>query len=371
MASNSTIPWSKPWINENDIEVVSDAVTSSWISGGSYVDMFENELSNHFDSKPFVTCSNGTAALHLALLSLELSQGDEVILSGYGFMAAANVAILMGLQVRFADILIQDFSIDIESISKLINKKTKAIVMIHTYGFVGNANEILSLCRKHNLFLIEDCAEALFSGDDELRAGEYGDISTYSFHATKTITTGEGGAISTRNIKLLNRIVLLRSHGMNRQIPYLHEIAGLNYRLTNLQAALGVSQIARSKLIKARTLEIHERYERNFAEINENYIRKLEYKKFFMPWSYPVVLMEGFSNPTIIREYLYSKKIETRPGFICPNHLSYLQVENQIEISNQVSKSLINLPLYVTLTNEEVDYISDMFITSIKMINHE
>ena len=268
MTSNFTIPWSKPWINKNDIELVSDAVTSGWVSGGPYVEMFEKELSNYFNSRPFLTCSNGTASLHLALLSLELSRGDEVILPGYGFMAAANVATLMGLQVRFADILLKDFSIDIESIKKLINKKTKAVVMIHTYGFVGNAREIQSLCREHDLFLIEDCAEALFSGDDELDAGEYGDISTYSFHATKTITTGEGGAISTRNVKLFNRILLLRSHGMTRQIPYLHEIAGLNYRLTNLQAALGVSQIARSKIIKARTLEIHERYERNFAEIN-------------------------------------------------------------------------------------------------------
>ncbi len=367
MTSNFSIPWSKPWINENDIEIVSGALTSGWISGGPYVEMFEKELSNHLSSRFFLTCSNGTAALHLALLSLELSQGDEIILPGYGFLAAANVATLMGLQVRFADIVMQDFSMNIESIEQLVNNKTKAVLMIHTYGFVGNAKEILSLCKKHNLFLIEDCAEALFSGDNETQAGEYADISTYSFHATKTITTGEGGAISTRSVDLLNRIELLRSHGMTRQVPYLHELAGLNYRLTNLQAALGVSQIERSELIKARTLEIHQRYQVNFAGITEKYFRKLEIKKRFMPWSYPIIFIEEFLKPTMLQEFLLSKKIETRPGFICPNNLSYLQVENEIEISNKVSKSLINLPLYATLTNEEVDYVSDMLISSITL----
>lgn len=369
--NNSIIPWSKPWINHDDATHVANAVISGWISGGAFINQFEKELEKSFDSGSFLSCSNGTAALHLALLSLNLSAGDEIILPGYGFMAAANVATLMGLIVRFADICEDDFSMDIKSAEALLNKKTKAIVVIHNYGFVGGCKGIAELCKNNQLYLIEDCAEALFSGDENHFAGECGDISTYSFHATKTITTGEGGAISTRNTKLFDKIKLLRSHGMTRQIPYMHEIAGLNYRMTNFQAALGMSQLARIGIIKERTQEIYRRYEKNFKVIQNNQLHRLNLKKLFVPWSYPMVFLGEPREQIELRKYLMSKKIETRPGFICPSNLNYLNVTEKIEKSEKTSKSIVNLPMYSTLTDTEIDLISKNVIEFTMGINYE
>lgn len=360
--NKSKIPWSKPWINQSDIQKVKEAVGSGWISGGPNIELFEKKLSNLFQSQNFLACSNGTAALHLALLSLGLAAGDEVIVPGYGFMAAANVSKLMGLKIKFADIRPEDFSIDLNSVESLISSKTRVIIAIHTYGFVGNCKELLEICKRNKLYLIEDCAEALFSGNDNYHAGEFGDISTFSFHATKTITTGEGGAISSKNKDILNKIGLLRSHGMLREVPYQHEIAGLNYRMTNFQAALGISQLDRKEAIRKRIEDAHKRYEDNFSPLYDEYFYKIPHKKFFFPWSYPLVLLGGYDKVSALRSILELNKIETRPGFVCPNNFSYLQVENKIENCEHLSKAIINLPLYSTLTYKEIDFISKLVI---------
>jgi perosamine synthetase len=362
MKTEKVIPWAKPWINGDDIRRVSGALESGWISGGEEIVKFEESLSNIFKPKTFLTCANGTAALHLALLSLELSYGDEVIVPGYGFMGAANVASLMGLKVRFADVRIDDFSMESASAEALINAKTRVIILIHNYGHVGKCKEISALCKRFNLFLIEDCAEALFSGKDGYAAGYYADLATYSFHATKTITTGEGGAVSTENPKLIDRIKLLRSHGMRREIPYHHELAGLNYRLTNFQAALGLAQLARWKEIKARTLSAHERYISNLSSISSDFISTLEFDKNFFPWSYPLFLNIADLNIPNLREKLLVNGIETRPGFVSPNKLSYLKTTDPIENSITLSDNLLNLPLYSTITNDDIDYISEILI---------
>jgi len=362
MKDEFIVPWSKPWINRSDTKKVKTAVSSGWISGGPNIELFEKELSNIFQPRNFLACSNGTAALHLALLSLELSPGDEVIIPGYGFMAAANVSTLMGLKIKFADIHLDDFSMDINSIESLINSRTRVIIAIHTYGYVGNCKELLEICKKYKLYLIEDCAEALFSGNDLYQAGDFGDISTFSFHATKTITTGEGGAISSQNPDIIGRIKLLRSHGMERQVPYQHEIAGLNYRMTNFQAGLGVSQLKRKEAIKERIQNGHHRYEKNFSELFNKYFYKLPHKKFFFPWSYPIVLLGDYGKVGALRAILKINKIETRPGFVSPNKFNYLSFDEGIKNCEHLSKSILNLPLYSTLTGKEIDYISEIVI---------
>jgi perosamine synthetase len=362
MKTEKLIPWARPWINDDDIRLVSGALESGWISGGKQIVQFEESLTKIFDSKTFIACANGTAALHLALLSLDLTYGDEVIVPGYGFMGAANVALLMGLKVRFADVRTDDFSMESTSAEALINGKTKAIILIHNYGYVGECKEISDLCKRFNLFLIEDCAEALFSGKNGYHAGNYADLATYSFHATKTITTGEGGAVCTDNPKLIERIRLLRSHGMERKIPYQHELAGLNYRLTNFQAALGLAQLARHQEIMSRILNAHSRYIKNLSSASANLISAREFDKKFFPWSYPIFVNKLNLDIQNLREQLLLHGIETRPGFISPNKLGYLKTTDPIKNSVTLSDNLLNLPLYSTITNDDIDYVSEILI---------
>ena len=362
MKTDKFIPWAQPWINEDDIRLVSEALESGWVSGGKQIEEFEENLTQTFNSKTFLTCSNGTAALHLALLSLDLSHGDEVIIPGYGFMGAANVALIMGLKVRFADVRFDNFSMDYASAEALINEKTKVIILIHNYGYVGDCKEISELCKRFNLYLIEDCAEALFSGKNGNHAGTYADLATYSFHATKTITTGEGGAVSTSNPNFIERIKLLRSHGLKRKIPYQHELAGLNYRLTNFQAALGLAQLARQEEIRARIAGAHERYTKNLSSVSSNFIGTHDFDRGFFPWSYPMITKESNLKSQNLRDSLLVNGIETRPGFVCPNRLSYLKTTDLITNSMSLSNNLLNLPLYSKITNEEIDYISEVLI---------
>lgn len=362
------VPWAKPWINKEDVLSVSLAVESGWISGGSKITAFENQLEERLHIDKFITCSNGTAALHLAYLALGLRPGDEIILPGYGFLAAANVASLMGIRTRFADVLPHNYAIDPNSAEKLITAKTKALVAIHTYGFVGDMDALSSLCRQYKLILIEDCSEAIFSANQDIVAGRTGDISTYSFHATKTITTGEGGAVSTNNPEVASKISLLKSHGMNRQGDYFNDTAGLNYRLTNYQAALGLSQLERIETIIELTKKNYSIYCSRFNEITK-YRATIQFMpNESLPWSFPIRLEGQSDSINLIRKELAESGVETRTGFVHPNKLSYLGSTDSIPVSEYLSSEIINLPFFSTMTLSEIDFVADKFLECLRWI---
>ena len=242
MSEMEIIPWAKPKLWGNEQKYISDALESTWISGGPYVERFERIFAQ-YSSTPFaLATSNGTTALHLAYLALGLGPGDEIIVPGFAFMAAANMALNIGAQPVFADVDADTWCVTAESIEKCITAKTKVIVPIHTYGNVCDMDSILEMGKIFGLPVIEDTAEAFSSRYKGKLAGTMGDLGTYSFQATKTITTGEGGMVTTQNQELNNNMILHRSHGMLRKTFYWHEVPGQNFRLTNLQAAMGVAQ---------------------------------------------------------------------------------------------------------------------------------
>ena len=214
MDNNIFIPWAKPTLWGNEQQSVVDALSSTWISGGLYVERFEKEFSHYTGSRFALTSSNGTTALHMAFLALGLKPGDEVIVPGFGFLAAANLALQFGARPVFAE----------QEIKKCLSTRTKIIVPIHSYGNVCEMDRIVELAKNHDIAIVEDAAEAFASQYKGHQAGTLGTIGTFSFQATKTITTGEGGMTVTENEDLNTCMALYRSHGMLRKTYYWHEL---------------------------------------------------------------------------------------------------------------------------------------------------
>ena len=236
-----SIPWSKPKLDKKDKYHLDKAFLSSWISGGPYVTKFQEKFKKVLNRKYTFATSNGTSAIHLALLSLNLKSKDEIIIPAFGYLAAANISKMMGLNVIFSDVDKKSYCISLDEIKSKISKKTKVVIIINTYGNMCEIDRIEKYLKKKKIVLIEDAAESLGSRYKKKRSGEVGDISTFSFHATKNITTGEGGMVLTNNKKYAKKIELFRNHGVDKE-RYKHLVHGYNFRLSNLLASIGYSQ---------------------------------------------------------------------------------------------------------------------------------
>ena len=203
-----TIPWAKPLVNKKDIQYLNKAVNSQWIAKGEYVQNFEKKLKKFLKINYLGVTSSGSAAINLAYLILELKPGDEIVVPGFGFLAAANVAQTLGLKVIFADVDPNTFCVNVDTIKKVLSKKTKLILIIHTYGNMCDMNKIVSLAKRKKIYLMEDAAQALGSKYNGKHAGTIGDIGVFSFTSTKTLTTGEGGAICVKKKSLYDKLIL-------------------------------------------------------------------------------------------------------------------------------------------------------------------
>src|SRR5258706_3287091 len=261
------IPWAKPVLWGNEQKYVLAALSSTWISGGEFVDRLENEFANYCGITHAVSASNGTTALHLAYLAANLSAGDEVVVPGFAFLAAANVALHMGAKPVFAEVDPDTWCMTAEAIERCLTPKTKIIVPVHTYGNVCSMDDILSLAKKRRIAVLEDAAESFPSRYKGKVSGTLGDLGTYSFQATKTITSGEGGMVVTRDASARDRMALYRSHGLLRKRHYWHELPGHNFRLTNLQAALGCAQLEHLETIVRERARVYRSYVAGLSRI--------------------------------------------------------------------------------------------------------
>lgn len=348
------IPWGKPWLSGKEKEYVISALEANWISGGDFVDKLELFFTNEMD-KCAVSTTNGTTALHMAFLALGVEPGDEIVVPGFCFLAAANVAMNMGAKVIFADVSADTWCLNGESIRKVLSPRTKVVVPVHTYGNVCNMTEIMDLSKEHGFYVVEDAAEALFSKWDGRYAGTYGHIGTYSFQATKTITTGEGGMVVTDNRELYEKMKLIRNHGMNER-RYYHEVAGLNFRLTNLQAAVGVAQLENYEE-GIRIRKNIDKYYRKECSPYSVKLQKIEPATDFVMWAFALRLL-NVDRDTVIRK-MSEMGIETRPGFYSPNRMLHLYKKSNIPVSEQLSENVISLPSYPSLSQEELHKITN------------
>jgi len=359
------IHWGKPSLNKIDKKFLNKSFDSNWISGGYYVEKFENDFSSFINSKKTLTVNNGTSAIYLVYQALDLKKDDEIIFPAYGYMAASNIALQLGCKPIFVDINPGTLCIDPEKIENKITKKTKLIVAINTYGNICDFVSIMSIAKKNNINVLEDAAESLGSTLNKKQAGTFGNFGTFSFQATKAITTGEGGMVTTnRSLNIFNKMKLYRSHGVKKKRFY-HILPGSNFRLTNLQASIGYSQLKRINTIKKKRKDIFFLY-RDFLKKEKN----IEFQKFEKNVDPMIFTLSVTLNPKkklkrnkIINE-MYKRKIETRNGFYSPNNLKIYNKykDKDLKVSDLMSQNIICLPLYPDLSEKDIIYICRNFI---------
>jgi perosamine synthetase len=277
--SNPFLPYGKQSIDDSDIEAVTKTLKSDWLTQGPKVKEFEELICKLTDAKYAVAVSNGTAALHMAALACELKKDEEIITSPVTFLASANCALYCQANPIFSDICKDTFNIDPSLIEEKINKNTKAIIPVHLGGVPCDMEKIHEIAKKHNLFVIEDACHAIGSEYNNTKIGScsHSDMTIFSFHPVKTIATGEGGAITTNNKNLYEKLLLLRTHGITKdpdmltknEGPWYYEMhtLGFNYRITDIQCALGISQLSKLKQFKEKRREIVKTYKKAFKQI--------------------------------------------------------------------------------------------------------
>ena len=233
-------PVYQPSIGKKEKQNVLECLESTWISSkGKFISQFENSFSEFIGVKHSVAVCNGTVALHVALLALGIGEGDEVIVPSFTYIASVNAIKYTAAKPVFIDSDFKTWQLDPTKIEENISGKTKAILVVHLYGQPCEMDTISAIAKKHNLFIIEDCAEAFGSLYNGKHVGTFGDISTFSFFGNKTITTGEGGMVVTNNSSLYEKSVHLKGQGLAKNREYYHDIIGYNYRMTNICAAIG------------------------------------------------------------------------------------------------------------------------------------
>ena len=257
------IPISQPSITQKEIDYVSDAIQSGWVSSlGKYIDMFEANFAEYCGTDFALTVSSGTTALHLALLAMGIGDGDEVIVPDFTFVATANAVRYTGANVVTVDIDQETLCLAPEAVRAVITQKTKAIIPVHVFGHPANMPELIKIADEHGVRVIEDAAEAHGAEVNSKRVGSLGDCGVFSFYGNKIMTSGEGGMITTDNKELYEKMKYLRDHAMSKDKRYWHTEIGYNYRMTNLQAALGVAQLERIDEIIEKKIDIFNWYKK-------------------------------------------------------------------------------------------------------------
>ncbi|NQV49508.1 MAG: DegT/DnrJ/EryC1/StrS family aminotransferase [Candidatus Marinimicrobia bacterium] len=362
-----TIDWYKFSLWGKEKKYVRQALDSTWVSGGEYVNRFESAFASHLGLTNAYAVNNGTAALQLAFLAIKIEPGDEVIVPSFGFMAAANVLKLMHAIPVFVDVKEDDWCINENKVQEKITNKTKAIVTIHNYGVVSNVLQLQNIARENDIYLIEDCAESIFSKQGEVYSGNYGDLSTFSFHATKTISTGEGGLISCRNEELKDRIELIRSHGLRRgKKHYWHEYYGNNYRMSNILAAIGLAQLEKIYDIVGEKQRVYDTYRAKLQHLPQ--IKFQSYPIDTSPVIWAVAISLQIENVVTRRdgflENLMDQGIECRPGFYTANqlNLSYGSNKNDFMVADKCASSIIVLPSFPQLTETQINKVSQSLL---------
>lgn len=356
---NARIPVASPSLMGNEYSYLTDAFLSTWISStGVYINRFEREFSKFCSRKNGVATSNGTAALHLALVALGVGPGDEVIVPDFTFAASANAVLHAGAKPILVDVERDYWTIDPLEIEKAITPKTKAIMPVHIYGQPCNMAEIMKIAKKHKLFVVEDCAEAHGAEFNGRKVGSFGDIGCFSFFANKVITTGEGGMCVTNSEKLNRRMRVLRDHGMSLSKKYWHDEVGFNYRMTNMQAAVGCAQLERIDENLRRRRNLENRYKKVLSKFDFVKFQKDRSRGKRITWLVSVLV--GGKRREKLLDKLASQKIDSRPFFYSlgkiPLYKKYLFSNKN---SMDISAAGINLPTQNNLNEKELDRITN------------
>jgi len=355
------IPLADPYITKEDVEAVAKALKEKALSQGRYVQSFEGQFAKYVGVKRAVAASSGTTALHIALAAIDTSSNDEVITPSFSFVATANSALYQGAKPIFADINPLTYNINPDQIKSKITRKTKAIIPVHYAGQPADMDPILEMAEKHDLYVIEDAAEAHGAQYKRKKAGSLGDLNCFSFYPNKNMTTGEGGMITTNDDELAEKMRMIRSHGQDQR--YHHVMLGYNYRMTDLQAALGLVQLRRLDWVVAKKVEKATYYNERVGELFDDRIQT----PYVAPYAthvymfYPIRFKNNATREKAIKR-LEEKGIETRVAFP-PIHLQPLYQSlhgyksGYLPVTEKTCDTILCIPIYPHITHEEQDYV--------------
>ncbi len=362
------IPVCEPTLEGNEEKYVQDCIESGWISSaGKYIDQFEKEFSKFCQTKHGVACSNGTTALHLALEVAGIGKGDEVIIPTFTMIATANAVIYSGAKPVLVDAEKETWNINCGKIKEKITEKTKAIIPMHTYGHPVDMDPLMELAERHNLLVIEDAAEAHGAEYKGRRAGSLGHMGCFSFYANKIITTGEGGMIVTDNDEFAERARLLRNHAFSEP-RFRHEELGFNYRMTNIQAAIGVAQMEYADTLVQRRIKNANLYNSLLKDIPGITLPPEKAWAKNVYWMYGILIEAGFRvTAAQLREKLKKNGIDTR-SFFLPMHQQPLYAKNderfpntngRFPIAEELWEKGLYLPSSSHLTEQQIKRIAE------------
>lgn len=351
------IPVYQPSLAGNEKKYVIDCLDSNWISSkGKYVSLFEQTVAEYLNVRYAISVCNGTAALHLALVTLGIGEGDEVIVPTLTYIASVNAIVYTGATPVFVDSLPDTWQIDPQDVENRITDKTKAILPVHLYGHPCDMDALQAIANKHRLFLIEDAAEAMGSRYKDRYAGTFGDLGVFSFYGNKTITTGEGGMLVTNDQTIYERAIHFKGQGLAKYREYWHDVIGYNYRMTNICAAIGCAQLERIQTTLKKKRLIAEWY-KYFLQDTAFKVH-VEVGDVYHSYWMVCILAPEVQQRDGIRNYLAEAGIETRPVFY-PIHMMpmYSHKYQRHKVAEDLGWRGINLPSYPDLSQEQVQYI--------------
>ncbi len=355
------IPVAEPLLAGNELEYVTDCLKSGWISSlGKYVQDFEQGFAEYCGMRYGVATSNGTTAIHLLAATLNLGPGDEVIMPSLTFVATANAIRYTGATPVFVDSERQTWNIDPDTVVEAITPRTKAIFAVHLYGHPADMDALRSIADEHNLLLLEDAAEAHGACYKGQRVGGLSDAAIFSFYGNKIITTGEGGIIVTNNKEWADRSFFLENQGRYSDNPYWHPEIAYNYRMTNVQAAIGLAQLEQIDNMLAIRRRNAGYYNRYLAEVPGLTLPPETDWATNVYWMYSVIVEDEFGmERDELRPKLHEAGIDTRPFFYPVHTLPMYNTSQSLPVAEDLGRRGINLPSGATLTLEQIDYICD------------
>ena len=363
------IQYGRQTIEEDDIQAVVDVLRSDYLTTGPKIAEFEKMVADYVGAKYAVAISNGTSALHAACFAARIQPGDEVITTPLTFAASSNCVLYCGGTPVFADVDPKTYNIDPEDIRRKITDKTKAIIAVHLAGQPCDMDEIHKIAKEHDLLVIEDGAHALGSVYKGKKIGTLSDMTTFSFHPVKPITTGEGGMIVTDNKEFYQKMMLFRSHGITRDEnlmtrndgPWFYQQLdlGYNYRITDIQCALGCSQMKKLDRFLARRKEIVARYNEAFADC-ENIVTPYQLPETESGWHLYIVQVKNCDRRKVfetLREQGIAVNVHYIPVYMHPYYQEHGYKDVHCKNAEEVYSHIISLPLYPALTSEQQKFV--------------
>lgn len=351
------IPVYTPYFGGREKEYVNQCLDSTWISSrGEFISRFETGFADYIGAKYATTVSNGTVALHLALTALGIGPGDEVIVPTLTYIASVNTVLQTGAHVVYAESEAGTWNVSVVDLESRVTAKTKALMVVHLYGLPCDMDPIMAFCKQHKLLLIEDCAEAFGSLYRGRHVGTFGDIATFSFFGNKTITTGEGGMVVSRDQGIHERACHLKSQGVSKTREYWHDELAFNYRMTNICAAIGLAQLERADEVIAMKRRVAEWYKEALQGLPLS-VHAEEPGTRHSYWMCSILLDDGELRQAL-RDQLKNNGIETRPLFPPAHTMPHCKTEENFPVAQDLSRRGINLPSFPTLTREQVQQIA-------------